>query len=67
MNVVALRKGSQMFTIGKKVLLFVLVVLLAGAPLGCLNINKSPNNKPGTEVNVGGQYGVTVQHDKTSN
>ena len=50
-----------MFTIGKMVLSLLLLVC-AAAPLACLNINKPPDNQPKTEVNVGGQHGVTVEH-----
>lgn len=52
-----------MITIGKKVLGLLLLVLIAVAPLGCLSINKPADNQPKTEVNVGGQHGVTVEHD----
>jgi len=51
-----------MVTIGKHVLGFLLLVLIAAAPLGCLSINKPPDNQPKTEVNVGGDRGVTVDH-----
>ena len=51
-----------MAAIGKKVLSLLLVVCFACAPLGCLNINKPPDNPPKTEVNVGGGHGVTVDH-----
>jgi len=51
-----------MVKIGKKVLSFLLLVLIAAAPLGCLSINKPPDNQPKTEVNVGGDHGVTVDH-----
>jgi len=44
--------------------MFILVLLMVGAPLGCLNINKQPNNRPDTTVNVGGEHGVTVDKDK---
>jgi hypothetical protein len=51
-----------MFAMGKKVLSFLVLVCMAASPLACLNINKSPDDKPKTEVNVGGQHGVTVDH-----
>ena len=53
-----------MFTLVKKMLCLLLLVCMATAPLGCLNINKPPDNQPKTEVNVGGDRGVTVEHDK---
>lgn len=51
-----------MFTIGKKLLSVLLLILIAAAPLGCLSINKEADNKPTKEVNVGGSHGVTVEH-----
>ena len=51
-----------MFTIGGKVLSCLLLALMAAVPLGCLTINKPPDDKPKTEVNVGGEHGVTVDH-----
>ncbi len=51
-----------MVTIGKRVLSSLLLVIIAAAPLGCLNINKPPDNQPKTEVNVGGDRGVNVDH-----
>jgi len=51
-----------MFTIIKKTLSVLLLVLVAAAPLACLSINPPPENKPNTEVNVGGSHGVTVDH-----
>ena len=54
-----------MFTIVKKTLSVLLLVLMAAAPLGCLNINAPPDNKPKREVNVGGEHGVTVDRDKS--
>jgi hypothetical protein len=59
-----------MVTIGKKVLsllLLVLLVCIGAAPLGCLTINKPPDNRPTTEVNVSGEHGVTVDRDKRDN
>ena len=53
-----------MFTISKKVLSILLLVCIAAMPLGCLTINKPPDNQPKTEVNVGGGHGVTVDHQK---
>jgi hypothetical protein len=55
-------KGLQMFTIVKKTLSALLLVFVAAGPMACLNINSPPENKPGTEVNVGGDRGVTVDH-----
>jgi hypothetical protein len=51
-----------MFTIGKKVLSVLLLVLIAAAPLGCLSINKPPEKQDRTEVKVGGDKGVVVDH-----
>jgi hypothetical protein len=51
-----------MFTIGKKVLCVLLLVCMAVMPLGCLSINKPPDNQPKTQVNVGGDRGVHVDH-----
>ena len=52
-----------MFRIAKKVLSVLLLVFMTVAPLACLNINEPPkDNKPNTEVNVGGERGVTVDH-----
>ena len=51
-----------MVTIGKKILSLLLLACIAAAPLGCLTINKPPDNQPKTEVNVGGDRGVTVEH-----
>jgi hypothetical protein len=51
-----------MFKIGKKLLGILLLLCLAAAPLGCLSINKEPDNEPTKEVNVGGAHGVTVEH-----
>jgi hypothetical protein len=59
-----------MFTIGRKILGLFLLVCIAAAPMACLNINKEPDRRdrqdrePNTEVNVGGDHGVTVEHDK---
>ena len=52
-----------MITIGKKMLSFLLLILIATAPFACININKSPDDRPKTEVNVGGEHGITVEHD----
>jgi hypothetical protein len=51
-----------MFKICGKVLSVLLLVLVVVAPLGCLSINKPPSDQPKTEVNVGGEHGVTVDH-----
>lgn len=52
-----------MATINKMVLSLLLLACIAAAPLGCLSIN-SPPDKPATEVNIGGEHGVTVDNDK---
>lgn len=52
-----------MYTTIKKILVVFLLVCAAVAPLGCVTVN-SPDKKPATEVNVGGDHGVTVDHDK---
>ena len=52
-----------MLTIGRKFLTVLILALVAGAPLGCLSINKPADNQPKTEVNVGGDRGVTVDHN----
>ena len=51
-----------MFTIGKKVLSILLLVCIVAVPIGCLSINKPPDSQPKTEVNVGGEHGVSVDH-----
>jgi len=53
-----------MSTIGKAIIGVLLALFISGTGLGCLNVNKPPDEKPKTEVNVGGQHGVTVTHDK---
>ena len=50
-----------MSKISKKVLCFLLLVFIAAAPLGCLSINEPPD-KHKTEVNIGGDKGVVVEH-----
>jgi hypothetical protein len=50
--------------IGKTALSLLLLVCIAAAPLGCLTINRPPDHQPKTEVNVGGEHGVTVDRDK---
>lgn len=35
---------------------------IAAGPMACLSINSPPDNEPRTEVNVGGEHGVTVEH-----
>jgi hypothetical protein len=51
-----------MFTIVKATLSVLLLVSIAAVPMACLTINKVPDNQPTrTEVNVGGQHGVTVK------
>jgi hypothetical protein len=49
-----------MITIGKKVLSLVLLALIAAVPLACGHRDRQPDNR--TEVNVGGDRGVTVEH-----
>jgi len=48
-----------MVTIGKRVLGFLLLVLVAALPLGCGNSNERPREGG---VRVGGDYGVVVDH-----
>ena len=52
----------RMLTIGKTALSLFLLVCVAAAPIGCLTVNRPPNDRPNTEVNVGGEHGVTVEH-----
>jgi len=51
-----------MFTIVKKMLSLILLVCIAASPLACVNINKPPDNKPKTDVKIGGDKGVVVDH-----
>jgi hypothetical protein len=51
-----------MVTIGKAVMSLLLLVCIAVAPLACLSITTPSDNQPKTEVNVGGDRGVTVEH-----
>lgn len=51
-----------MLTLARKVSSALLLVLVAAAPMACLNINSPPKDQPKTDVNVGGQHGVTVEH-----
>lgn len=51
-----------MLTVCKKAMCALVLVMIAGASLGCLNINKPPDNQPRTEVKVGGDKGVVVDH-----
>jgi hypothetical protein len=52
-----------MLTIGKKMLVLFVLVCAAAAPLACLSINKPPEDQHSrTEVNVGGERAVTVDH-----
>jgi len=62
MDWVSSQKGLQMLTIGKTVLKLLLLVCLSAAPLACLSITTPSDNQPKTEVNVGGDRGVTVEH-----
>jgi hypothetical protein len=55
-------KGPDMYAIGKKVLVLVLLVLLSAAPLACLTIDKGPDDNPRKETKVGGDNGVVVKH-----
>jgi hypothetical protein len=55
-----------MFTIAKTILRVLFVALVVAGPMACLTINKSPDDQPKTQVNVGGNHGVTVDHDKDS-
>ena len=55
-----------MITIAKTVLRVLLVALVLAGPMACLTINKSPDDQPKTDVNVGGSHGVSVDHDKDS-
>jgi hypothetical protein len=52
-----------MVKIAKKVLAIVVLLMIAAAPLACLNVNTPPKNR---DVNVGGQHGVTVHEDNSS-
>jgi hypothetical protein len=49
-----------MVTIGKKLLSVLILVLIAAAPLGCLSINSPPKEQ--TDVKIGGDKGVVVEH-----
>ena len=54
-----------MFTIVKKALSVILLIFISFASLACVSINEPPkDNKPTTEVNVGGEHGVTVEKDR---
>jgi cell division septal protein FtsQ len=55
------KKGFKMFKIFKKTVAVLLLVCIATASLGCLNINKPPDDQPKKDVNVGGDHGVTVE------
>lgn len=59
-------KGYAMLTIGKTVLGLVLLVGISAAS-GCVTLNKPADEEPKTEVNVGGEHGVTVGHDADEN
>jgi hypothetical protein len=54
-----------MFTIIKKTLSVLLLAFVAAGPMACLNIGPQPDNQPRktTEVNVGGEHGVSVDHN----
>jgi hypothetical protein len=49
-----------MFTIAKAMLRVLFLALVVAGPMACLTINKSPDDQPKTQVNVGGSDGVTV-------
>jgi hypothetical protein len=51
-----------MFAMGKKVLGLLLLALMAAAPSACVSINEPPENKHRTEVQIGGDKGVVVEH-----
>ena len=52
-----------MFTIGKRLLGFLLLVLVAAAPLGCSSADEgSREERSGKDVKVGGDNGVVVEH-----
>ena len=51
-----------MVALGKKVLGLLLLALLAAAPVACVSINAPPENQHRTEVKVGGDRGVVVEH-----
>ena len=55
-----------MFTIARTILRVLLVALVVAGPMACLTINKTPDDQPKTQVNVGGEHGVNVNHDKDS-
>ena len=55
-----------MLTIVKTVLSVLFLATVVAGPMACLTINKPPDDQPKTEVNVGGQHGVTVDHDKNN-
>jgi hypothetical protein len=50
-----------MFTIGKKVLRFLLLVSVAAMPLGCASTDGGSER----DVKVGGDYGVVVDHSNS--
>ena len=45
----------------RNILCLLLLVCMVTAPLGCLSINKPPDNEPKKDVNIGGEHGVTVE------
>ena len=53
-----------MLAILKKTLSVLLLAFVAISPMACLSINEPPKSQPNTEVNVGGDRGVTVDRDK---
>jgi hypothetical protein len=52
-----------MFTIYKKSLCVLLLILIAGASLGCVSIGgRSSERDRDSEVKIGGDNGVVVEH-----
>ena len=51
-----------MFTICRKALCALLLVVMAGASLGCVNIGSPPERERKSEVKIGGDKGVVVDH-----
>jgi hypothetical protein len=51
------------FAIGKRLLGFLLLVLVAAMPLGCASTNEGPREERSARgVTVGGENGVVVEH-----
>ena len=51
-----------MVTICRKAVSVLLLVWIAGASLGCVNIGRSPEKERRSEVKIGGDKGVVVDH-----